>query len=610
MKELKTIMKIHLAHDIIPSETRRNSTNMNTWNLNDLYNGFDEGFDADVAKLESFIKTSKDLALNLKDASSLNQWLSHEQELMKVLRNTQAYVSLVRSVDSTNTTANSKAGQIMGLVSNLSVPHAQFNQFIADHKEDLNTWYQEDALIKEHKFLLENIVKGASHNLSDEVEEAVSKLSINAGSNWSSLHSHLTSNTTIDFRGETHTLTSLRNLATSDDAQTRKDAYLAELEISAKMEDSIAFALNSIKGEVNEVSALRQYASPLEKTLEQSYMTKETLNALMSAIEKYTPEFRRYLKHKAKLLGHEGGLPFYDLFAPFESEVKKSYTIKESQTFIVDSFRKFSDDLADMTDTAYNNGWIDFLPREGKRGGAFCMNLPQIKQSRIMTNFDGSTSSVVTMAHELGHAYHGLKIQNNSLLNTRYSMPVAETASTFCENIILNAAIEAASPEEKLILLENSLQDSTQIIVDIASRYKFESEAFRRRQNEFLSAQDFKDIMIQAQKDTYGDGLDENALHPYMWLNKGHYYSPGLSFYNFPYAYGGLFAIGLYAKFEEEGAPFVEQYGALLTATTTMNCEDVGKLANIDVTDVKFWESSLDQIVKRIDEFIELTPVQ
>lgn len=582
---------------------------MNTWNLNDLYQGFDDSFYRDIDTIKKLIDKSIELAPQLGTKESLETWLHHEQTLSTLILNTSAYVSLVRSVDSTNATASSVSGQLMSIYSKLSIPNAQFNQFIADYANDVQEWFESSDIIKEHEFLLKNIIKSADHNLSDAVEEAISRLSINAGANWSSLHSHLTSNTTIDFNDETHTLTSLRNLAYSDDAKLRKDAYYAELALSEKIEDPIAFALNSIKGQVNQVTDLRNYSSPLEHTLDQSHMTLETLNALMNAIENYTPHFRRYLQHKAKLLGHEAGLPFYDLFAPFESEIKKSYTIEESKDFIVESFRDFSDDLADMTATAYDDGWVDFLPREGKRGGAFCMNLPHIKQSRIMTNFDGSTSAVVTMAHELGHAYHGYRTEDHSILNTDYSMPVAETASTFCENIVFNAALKVSSDEEKLILLENSLQDSTQIIVDIASRYKFETEVFKRRQNEFMFAGDFKEIMLQAQKDTYGDGLDESVLHPYMWLNKGHYYSSGLSFYNFPYAYGGLFALGLYAKFEEEGKPFVAKYDNLLSATTTKNCEEVGLLAGIDVRDQAFWESSLDQIVKRIDEFIELTPV-
>ena len=274
---------------------------------------------------------------------------------------------------------------------------------------------------------------------------------------------------------------------------------------------------------------------------------------------------------------------------------------------ILNSFGTFSEDLKDLAERAYDENWIDFLPREGKRDGAFCNNLPQIKQSRVMTNYDGSISDIVTIAHELGHAYHGHMIEDLSILNTGYTMPVAETASTFCENIVFNAAMKTASDEDKLVLIENSLTDLTQIIVDISSRYQFEKEVLDRRQDEFLFSDDLKKAMITAQKNTYGDGLNQENLHPYMWVCKGHYYNAGLSFYNFPYAFGGLFALGLYAQYEEEGASFVPKYQNLLTATTTASCEDVAKLADIDTQDPDFWRSSLKLVEKRIDDFIELS---
>lgn len=580
---------------------------MYTWSLKDLYEGYDDSFAKDFNDIKEKAKLLTELAPKLNSKEDLETWLTQESELTKKLRTQSAFINLNMSTNATDTESSKHMGALQNVMAGLSKPSAQFKSFLVKHKDDLPTWVKESTLIKEHEFILQEELDTAQHNLSEDVEEALSKMQINASSNWNRLHSHLTSLTTIDFKGEKHTITSLRNFAYDTNQSVRKEAYEAELEIYTKIEDSIAFSLNSIKGEVNQVSELRQYASPLEKTLVDSRMSQKTLDALMGAIEKYTPEFRRYLKHKGKLLGHENGLPWYDLFAPFETSNPKTYTVEESRELIVNSFNDFSKDLSDLGARAYDDKWIDFLPREGKRGGAFCMNLPQLKQSRVMTNFDGSTSAVVTLAHELGHAYHGKKIEDHSILNTGYTMPVAETASTFCENIVFNAALKNADKEEQLVLIENSLSDLTQIIVDISSRYKFESEVFERRNNEFLFANDLKEIMIQAQKDTYGDGLDQNVLHPYMWLNKGHYYSSGLSFYNFPYAFGGLFALGLYAKFEKEGEAFVPQYEALLSATTTASCEDVAKMANIDVEDQAFWESSLDVVVERINQFIELT---
>lgn len=582
---------------------------MYTWSLNDLYEGYNEKFTNDFNKLEQGVETLTKLASQLKTVEDLEHWLNEESSFSSLLRTQFAFVNLNISTNATDPESFKHYGALQNLISKVSKPDAQFKTFLIKHKEDLMKWCETSTLVKEHEFVLNEIVKQAKHNLNDDVEEALALMKINASSAWDQLQSHLTSVSTIEYKEEQHTLTSLRNFAYDSNQAIRKGAYEKELELCKKIEDSVAFALNSIKGEVNQVSNLREYTSPIERTLQDSRMSRKTLDALMGAIETYTPHFRRYLQHKGKLLGHENGLPWYDLFAPFEVENPKTYSVEESKDVIVNSFANFSKDLSDLALRAYDENWIDFLPREGKRGGAFCMNLPQIKQSRVLTNFDGSTSGLVTLAHELGHAYHGKKIEHLSILNTSYSMPVAETASTFCENIVFNATLKNASKEEQLVLIENSISDLTQIIVDINSRYKFESEVLRRRENEFLFAKDLSDIMIQAQKDTYGDGLDQDNLHSHMWLVKGHYYSAGLSFYNFPYAFGGLFALGLYAKFEAEGEAFVPQYEALLSATTTASCEDVAKMANIDVEDQAFWESSLEVAVKRIDQFIELTKI-
>ena len=366
---------------------------------------------------------------------------------------------------------------------------------------------------------------------------------INGSNAWSQLQSHLTSNATIEYNGETHTMTSLRNLAYHKDPKVRKEAYEKELELYKQIEDGVAFALNSIKGEVIQTNQMRGFENPLEETLLNSRLSKASLDALLQAIENNLPNFRKYFKHKAELLGHNKGLPWEDLFAPHVVENSKEYSVEEAQAMIVDSFATFSDDLANMAKTAFEDNWVDFLPKEGKRGGAFCSNLPQIKQSRILMNFGGSISDIVTLAHELGHAYHGMMLQDNSPLNTGYTMPVAETASTFCENIVFNASLKTASNDEKIMLIENSLQDLTQITVDILSRFKFEDEVIRRREHEFLDTNALQDIMLQAQKESYGDGLDESTYHPYMWVCKGHYYSASNNYYNFPYAFGGLFAL-------------------------------------------------------------------
>lgn len=278
----------------------------------------------------------------------------------------------------------------------------------------------------------------------------------------------------------------------------------------------------------------------------------------------------------------------------------------EAMEYIVDNFRSFSDRLANFVDKAYRNKWLDVEPREGKVGGAFCANLHPIGESRILANFDGSFSNMITLAHELGHAYHGFNLKDESILNSRYPMPIAETASIFCETIVTNAALREADQQEALSILEASISDAGQVIVDIYSRYLFETELFNRRKNYSLSVNELKEIMIDAQKQAYGNGLDHDFLHPYMWLNKSHYYSAGNNFYNFPYAFGLLFSKGLYAEYLNRGQEFIKEYDDLLNATGKNNIRDVGLRMGIDVHNPDFFRNSLRLIEKDIERFIEL----
>ncbi|MDX9692361.1 MAG: M3 family metallopeptidase, partial [Acholeplasmataceae bacterium] len=331
----------------------------------------------------------------------------------------------------------------------------------------------------------------------------------------------------------------------------------------------------------------------------------ETLNAMISAMMDYRPHFEKYLQAKAKYLGHASGLPFYDLFAPI-GKLDKTYTYDEAMSLVKESFYGFSKRLGDFATKAIDNNWIDVYPKKGKRGGAFCSNQPQLKQSRIMTNFTGSLSDVSTLAHELGHGYHGEVISSNKPLHWSYPMPLAETASIFCETILNNHILSTITDKkERLSILEVSLQGDTQVIIDILSRYIFESKLFEKASGP-ISKHQMKSFMIDAQKEAYGNGLDHNVLHPYMWLNKGHYYSAGLNFYNFPYAFGLLFGKGLYAQYLKNPETFLKNYDDLLSLTTKTSVEACAKSMNIDVTQKAFWIDSLEQVKKDIDEVIEL----
>lgn len=583
---------------------------MNTeWSLDSLYKSYeDKAFITDFDNVSTLIETYKNYVPTLgtlKAEEALPAIIKLTEELTVSLGKLGAYLSLRKSVNTTDSETTALLGKIYKMQSSISKEDAIVEKYIASI-ENLDEIVASTDSLKGYAHYFSKIKRVAKYSLSDEVEEVISKLNLSAGSAWSDLQEYLTSTLEVDYNGEKTTLSQIRNLAYSQEQSVRKAAFEAEVSSYDKIKGPVAFALNNIKSQVNTITELRGYENSLDLTLQASGMTKETLDAMFSAIDEYLPVFHKYLRRKGEVLGHSNGLPWYDLFAPMGS-YNKVFTVEDSKEYLVKNFSTFSEDLTNMVIEAYDNNWMDFLPKAGKRGGAFCYNLPFIKESRILTNFDGSLSDIVTIAHELGHAYHGLNIQDHLPLNTDYSMPVAETASTFNEIIVLNAAIAEADGEEKLSLIESQLQDATQIICDIYSRYLFETAVFNQTKEGFLFPEDLEKLMLDAQKKAYGDGLDHNSLHPYMWACKGHYYSENLSFYNFPYAFGGLFARGLYAQYKKEGSSFVGKYRDLLNATTVKSVEDVAAMADIDLTNADFWKQSLQSIADSIDTFLDLT---
>lgn len=582
---------------------------MKEWNLNDLYTGYDsEAFQQDFAALDTHINAMNALAESLGQRdphSTLKAIIEQLSAYQTLTRRLGAYLSLRQSANTADQQTVSMNSRFQIKTSQSALASTRFQKWIA--AQDLDALIPSDPLFQQHAFWLQEIRSHAAHTLSDEVEDAIGKMELNGSNAWAQLQEYMTSTVAVTMDGQDYTLSSIRNLAYSTDPTVRKKAYEAELKAYDKIKDAVCFALNSIKGEANTVSELRHFDSVLDMTLFNSRMRKETLDAMFMAIDEALPRFHAYLRHKAELLGYTDGLPFYELFA-LMGKSTRTFTTDEAKAYLIQNFTPFSKDVAGIIERAFDEEWIDFFPRKGKVGGAFCCNLPMLKQSRVLTNFDGSLSDVVTLAHELGHAYHGHRIENHSPLNTRYSMPVAETASTFNETVIMNAAIrDAASDEEKMMLIESTLQDVTQVICDIYSRYLFETEVVEKRKDGFLFSNDLEDIMLRAQKKAYGTGLDHSQLHPYMWICKSHYYDAGLNFYNFPYAFGCLFAKGLYAQYQKEGPAFVDKYNRLLEATTVSSVEDVAAMAGIDITQPDFWRDSLAIVETMIDEFIALS---
>jgi len=581
---------------------------MYNWNLSKIYPSLNDGeFKKDTEKvLELIDKALKIDYSKPKDIEIFKMGFKAIMEYSEILFNLGSIVELNLSVDSTNTDALKAYGLVQDLEVKAALPELMMGKYIKSF-DNFMELVENDTELSKYKYYLSKAYNKSKRLLSDQAEILISKLEKSSGSAWRRLFDTLTSTVEVDYNGKIVTLPEIRNLAYDSDQKTRKEAYVSELNAYKKIDKSIAMSLSSIKQEVDTINEMRGFKSPIENTLEQSGMTKETLDALLSAIDDYLPVFRKYLKRKGEILGYKNGLPFFELFAPIGKEFG-NFSVEESKNYLVSKFESFNTEISSMINKAYDNEWIDFMPKSGKVGGAFCEPQFKVKESRILTNFDGKFGSVVTLAHELGHAYHNECLWDYPMVYSDYPMQLAETASTFNETFIKDDAMKnAKSKDELLYILENSIQDDTQVVVDCISRYYFEQSVFENSKSGSLSNEELCDLMKKAQLRTYGDGLDPDYLHPYMWCCKSHYYSTGLSFYNFPYAFGQLFAYGLYQIYKEKGEEFFPLYKKILVTAGQMPIRECAMQAGIDTSDKTFWIKSLDLIKDKIELFLKET---
>ncbi len=466
-------------------------------------------------------------------------------------------------------------------------------------------------MAREHGFMLRKAKEEATHLMTAAEEALAAELNLSGGTAWAKLHSDFTSQlmVTLELDGEVQELpmSAVRNLAYDPDREVRRRAYEAEVATWRSAEVPIAAAINSIKGQVNALAERRAWDSPLDAALFQNNIDRQTLDAMMEAAHESFPDFRRYLRAKARALGLPV-LAWYDIFAPVGKSAK-AWSFEEADQFIIRQFGTFSPKLRGLAERAFGERWIDAEPRPGKVDGAFCMWLRE-DESRILANYKAAYNGMSTLAHELGHAYHNLNLASRTVLQRRTPMTLAETASIFCQTIVRQAALEKAAIPEQISILEASLQNACQVVVDITSRFLFEQNVFEKRKQRELSAAELKKLLLDAQGQTYGDGLDPDTYHPYMWAVKSHYYSTGRSFYNYPYMFGLLFGLGLYACYQDDPQRFKAGYDDLLSSTGMGNAAELAARFGIDIQTPDFWRSSLDVVRADIERFESLIAPQ
>lgn len=593
------------------------------WDLSNVYpsleskefNAAFSEFKRQVADLEDFFVEVVDKADATKPANQLGTIIGETVEKLNAvyaLTNTLSpYISCHVDTNSRDKTAARIQSEFQQAYVPLRKLGIRFTDWMGKLQPVLDEAISNNATAKSHAFNLKEAAEQSKYLMSQAEEGLAAELTLSGGRAWDNLQGTITSQITVDFeldgKVEKLPMPALLNLRTHADEDVRRRAYEAENKAWDSVRETLAACMNGVKGEVITLNKRRSREDALHSALDAARIDRKTLEAMLEAMKDSFPMFRRYFKHKAKLIGKDK-LAWWDLFAPAGS-VSKMVTYEDARDFILKNFTNFSPELASFAKRAYDNNWIDAEMRDGKRPGGYCTEIQEKKESRIFVNFDGSQDQISTIAHELGHAFHNeCAFQfNKTALQQDTPMTLAETASTFCETIVTEALLaQTTDPQEELAILEGQLNGASQVIVDIYSRFLFEKEVFERREKAELSSDDFCDIMERSQKATYGDGLDERYLQKYMWTWKPHYYSVGLSFYNFPYAFGLLFGTGLYAIFKERGEAFVQDYKQLLASTGEASAADLADRFGIDIRTKKFWADSLAIIGKRVGRYCEL----
>jgi pepF/M3 family oligoendopeptidase len=588
------------------------------WDLSALFPGLDspefaEGFDRLLSSIDHLAHLFDDVGITATSTSSFEtapladfeRVLNALNDVSQQLESMGSFLYGCISTDSRNELAQARFSQFQERAVALDKLQTRFTAWVGTLPID--ELIERSTLAAEHNYPLRQLHVAARHLMSEEAEALAAELSPSSGPAWAKLHDNLTSQITakVELEGRVQTLpmSSIRNLAMNPDRDLRHRAWQAELGAWEAHALPIAAALNGVKGQVLTLAARRDWADPLDESLFWSGIDRDILDVMVEEARAAFSDFRRYLRLKAKLLGTTD-LAWYDLFAPV-GDAGRAWTWPEATAFIEDQFGAYSDRLRGLARRAFADNWIDAGPRPGKVGGAYCMWLLG-DQSRILANYSPGYDGVTTLAHELGHAYHNLNEAGLTPLQRRTPMILAETASTFCETLVKEAALVDAGPGERIYILEHSVQGACQVVVDILSRFDFERALFAVRRERELSIGELNRLMLAAQEATYGDALSRDERHPYMWAVKGHYYSPDLSYYNYPYLFGLLFGLGLYAIYRNAPGAFPDRYDALLASTGRASAADLAARFDIDLRDSRFWRSSLAVIRDDIDRLEEL----
>lgn len=587
---------------------------MDVWNLNDIYKGYDDPeLLCDLAALEKSIgEIDCYMSENCLPHKSPSQVIAALLDLFEqydsLHQKLTTYIKLTMSVDTEDVTAAGAFGHVKGIHSEHKPLWTRFQQYLVGI-QDIETIVKTEPLLAEYRFLLTELLNNAGFMLSPEAEQAVARLSITGSAAWQNLQNRVTSDLFVEVSEQGKTtrvhINALKTLPAPPDNETKRRRFLCEMSAYKTHEVVSAACLNNIKGEALAVARLRGYSSPMHQSMVDCRMEFSIVDAMFRSIEQNLPKLRRYMARKAELLGYPQGLPYYEIPAQLGSSTRQ-FSIEQCKEMVQRSFYCFSDELGDFSARAIAGDWIDFTPRKGKVGGGFCASVHRVGQSRILVNYNGTLGDIVTVAHELGHGYHSSLLRGERSLNAHYPIPVAEIASTFCEMVLMDDLLTQGDTDTRFSLMSSDLTRASQLTMDILSRYYFETAVFERRAQRELSVEEICDCMVQGQQKSFGEVIDPDLFHKYMWLNKEHFFYVDRSYYNFSYAFGFLLSVGFHNLYLQDRARFIENYRRFLGASGKLGVVELCGIMGVDPTQQDFWLQSVDCVTRQMDEFEEL----
>lgn len=590
-----------------------------TWDLESIFPGGTQSkaLQEKITEMKTLVKTYEshvqawEPQQDAPHFETLEELLKESATLSQAFGQTISFVNAIQSADVNNKDANTLLGTLYSLHTLFSNAHVTFTKKLTELSDDAWHDLSDTSFAQEHGVLfnLNEIRRDGKELLSEREENIINHLALDGFNAWSSHYDTIVASIQIEYDGETLSAGQAFNKMMGDaNPQVRADLFEIWEKTWEEKAPLFADTLNHLQGFRLTNYELHGKSDYLETPLTYNRMKKETLEMMWQTITDNKKAFTDFLTRKAQLFGKEK-MEWQDVDAPIIlGDLKeKRFTFDEAAEFIIANFNKFSPKMATFAQHAFENAWIEAEDRPGKRPGGYCTGIPESKESRIFMTYGESINEVATLAHELGHAYHSHVMWDLPVMSQGYAMNVAETASTFAELIVADATLkEASSKEEKISLLDTKLQNATAMFLNIHARFIFENKFYQTRQDHVLSVDEITEIMLEAQEEAYQGTLA--SYHPHFWASKLHFFIDDVPFYNFPYTFGYLFSMGIYAYAQQSGDNFEDKYIALLRDTASMTTEELAqKHLNVDLTQPDFWQAGIDMVKKDIEEFMTLT---